>query len=657
LLANGKVLVAGGLNTNGILSSAELYDPAAGTWTTAGDLGTTRLCHTATLLPNGKVLVSGGVFTTSVANGVTGSAELYDPAAGTWKPTCPLITARSGHIATLLANGRVLTIGGCGNTGVLSAVEVYDPLDGAWSPTAPMATGRAWHTATSLANGKVLVAGGYNYKDDLLSSAELYDPATGTWAATGPLNTTRMYHTATLLANGKVLVAGGEAGEGGIYRYILSSTELYDPANGRWTAAAPLSNIRYGHTATLLPNGKVLVAGGYDGGFLSGAELYNPALGTWTATGPLNTGRHRHTATLLPNGKVLVVGGWNANNLSSAELYDPATGTWTTTSPLNTVRNGHTATLLSNGKVLVAGGAGISNSSLSAELYDPATGTWTTTGPLNIARNGHTATLLPDGRVLIAAVDSLSSGYLSNAELYDPATGTWTVTGSLNTARKYHTAILLAGGTVLAAGGRNDTTYCSSAELYDAGLGFSASWQPQITTLTSPLSLGGTLTLTGSGFRGVSGGSSGNTQDSSADYPLLQLRSLETGQTMFLPSINWSTNSFTSAPLTGFPPGYAMATVFVNGIPSTGSLLNITVPVPTPITLTGSKTLTNGSFQFSFTNTPGALFGVLATTNLALPLSNWTLLGGVTEISPGQFQFTDAQATNSPQRFYRLRSP
>jgi hypothetical protein len=146
-------------------------------------------------------------------------------------------------------------------------------------------------------------------------------------------------------------------------------------------------------------------------------------------------------------------------------------------------------------------------------------------------------------------------------------------------------------------------------------------------------------------------------QDSPTDYPVVQLRSLENGQTSFLLSTHWQTNSFASAPVWGFPPGYALATVFVNGIPSTGSVLNISVPVPTTTSLTSARALTNGTFQFSFTNTVGALFGVLATTNPALPLINWTALGGVTEVAAGQFQFTDPQATNTVQRFYRLLSP
>jgi hypothetical protein len=158
-------------------------------------------------------------------------------------------------------------------------------------------------------------------------------------------------------------------------------------------------------------------------------------------------------------------------------------------------------------------------------------------------------------------------------------------------------------------------------------------------------------------IRGASGASSGNSQDSPSNYPVVHLLSLENGQTLFLPCPNWQTNSLTSAPVLGFPPGYALVTVFVNGSSSTGSVVNVSVPVPTATTLTDTKQLTNGACQFCFTNTVGALFGVLATTDHAQPLSNWMALGGVTEVVPGQFQFTDPQATNSARRFYRLRAP
>jgi WD40 repeat protein len=313
LLPNGKVLVADG-SSSGALVSAELYDPASGTWTATGSLGTARYDPTATLLPNGKVLVAGGFnFSGSLA-----SAELYDSASGTWTATGNLATARYSHTATLLPNGKVLVAGGSSNGSVLASAELYDPASGSWMATGSLGGARYFHTATLLPNGKVLVAGGYG-TSSTLTSAELYDPASGTWSATGSLATARYLHTATLLPNGKVLVAGGSNGSGG----ILASAELYDPASGTWTPTGSLAAARYQHTATLLPNGEVLVAGGYGNSPLASAELYDPASGNWTVTASLATARYVHTATLLPNGQVLVAAGFNSSSgaLASAELY------------------------------------------------------------------------------------------------------------------------------------------------------------------------------------------------------------------------------------------------------------------------------------------------------------------------------------------------
>jgi len=321
-----------------------------------------------------------------------------------------------------------------------------------------------------IANGVIIRTGAHFFPADLGSSIlpreELYDSTVGTWLATGGLAKTRYFHTATLLLDGKVLVAGGVG---------LSSAELYDPASGTWAATGSLNTIRYRPTATLLLDGKVLVADGSDGS----AELYDPATGTWSATGNLSTGRNSHTATLLPNGKVLVAGGFGglfAEPLAIAELYDPANGTWTGTGSLGHARWAHTATLLPNGKVLVAGGSGgplFYEPIGSAELYDPASGTWTLTDYLPTRRSFHSATLLPNGKVLVAGGFGGPNLFdpLASAELYDPASGTWVRTGRLATERYSHTATLLPNGNVLAAGGSNESGKLASAELYDPATG------------------------------------------------------------------------------------------------------------------------------------------------------------------------------------------
>ena len=379
----GMILTLVGLLSGAILilhpqrlASAQVPAPS---WSYTGSLAIARSLHTATLLQNGKVLVVGGNDPISGDAAIivpVNSAELYDPTTGTWSSTGSLNVGHAFHTATLLEDGKVLVAGGLACHSYFdpcspyTSAEIYDPATGTWSVTGNLNTARYAFTATLLLNGKVLAVGdGFRRHD-----AELYDPATGTWSYTGTLNTvtSRFEHAATLLTNGKVLVAGGGyCGNDGCFR--LNSSELYDPATGAWSITADLNTSRTRHTTTLLPNGKVLATAGgyYDNLFnfhsLNAAELYDPTTGTWTGTGDLNGFRSNHSATLLPSGKVLVAGG-NNNNPESCELYDPTTQEWTNTASFNIGRYGPIATLLFTGKVLVTG-----DSFDTAELYDPGT--------------------------------------------------------------------------------------------------------------------------------------------------------------------------------------------------------------------------------------------------------------------------------------------
>ncbi len=291
--------------------------------------------------------------------------------------------------------------------------------------------------------------------------------AQGSFTSTGQLNTARFDHTATLLNNGKVLIAGGCDVGGNVYY----SAELYDPSNGTFSATGNLNAMRCDHTETLLQSGKVLIEGGYGGsGILSSAELYDPSTGSFSSSGSVNTTRVYDTATLLQNGLVLLAGG-NSNGgtgyLSSAELFDPSTGTFTATGSMTTAREFHSATILQNGQVLIEGGMNGTGLLSSAELYDPSTGTFTATGNMTSVRFFAPTTLLHNGLALIAGGET----YLTSADLYNPSTNTFTATGSLNTARMYHTATELQDGKVLIAGGANNSGILSSAELFDPSTG------------------------------------------------------------------------------------------------------------------------------------------------------------------------------------------
>jgi N-acetylneuraminic acid mutarotase len=585
VLKNGNVLVAGGFNNcdDDFCSdtrTAELYNPATGKWSRTGSMHAAREQFGATLLRGGQVLVEGGLN----EGGFSGvqrtysSAELYNPATGTWSLTAPMAVKRVGQTATLLRNGWVLVAGGGTST-----AEIYEPQRAIWVSPGSMSTIRSHAAAALLPDGHVLVTGGngpdgqpqtsaeeflagpgplvaitpstiafggqqvgtvskaQSYQVSNAGSANLvvsgtaitgknpgdfrvqttcsaapvppggtcsvrvrfaptftalrtattavsdnaplspqgpaatgYGAGPDSFVPVGSMSTPREHFTATLLKDGQVLVAGGQTETDA----PLASAELYNPATRSFSATGSLNTARSYPAATLLRDGEVLITGGLDAnsGATASAELYNPATGTWSNTTPTKATGYAETSTLLPDGDVLVTGFGGTN---PAEVYNPAKATWTNTGPEPDSGAFSTATLLQNGQVLVTGA--------TAALYKPATNAWTATGSPSTPRQEATTTLLPDGDVLLAGGDPPGGGNsLPNAELYDPTTGKWTVTGSMNAGRYGGTATLLTNGTVLATGGCTggcgNQPALSSTEVYQPQQGL---WFP-ITSMTQP---------------------------------------------------------------------------------------------------------------------------------------------------------------------------
>lgn len=310
LLANGQVLIAGGSGTNGgftaNLDSAELYDPATGKFTSTGKMTQPRSWHTAVLLADGQVLLAGGTTNALGGSKDVRSAELYDPASGTFSPTGSFSAGTIHCSATLLADGKVLFIGRKKNND--PSVEVYDPATGRFNAAGDPVNTWCDSTATPLPNGKVLITGELG--------AALYDPGTGKFRATGPMVADRTDPAAALLPNGKVLVTGGTAGG-----HRLASAELYDPETGQFSRTGDMKTARWGHSTVPLPTGKVLVARGYwtDPMIYPSLELYDPANGTFSFVGRFSE-CYSCTAVPLKDGRVLFLGD------GSAEIYDPAAG-------------------------------------------------------------------------------------------------------------------------------------------------------------------------------------------------------------------------------------------------------------------------------------------------------------------------------------------
>jgi len=323
-----------------------------GTFRMANNMSVARLGPTATLLNDGRVLIAGGA--------QDASAEIYDPSSGRFARTRGdmQVAGRKQHTATLLRDGRVLIAGGSG----LASAELFDPKTETFASIGNMPVERSDHTATLLKSGQVLIVGGVQRELRGIDSALLFDPTTSTFAVAGRLKTNRSLHSASLLNDGRVLIAGGSSDDP--EEAFLNTAEIYDPSTGTFSLTGLMLKGRESHAATVLPNGSVLISGGkgrntpsFDVITLAESELFDPTTGRFTPTGSLVTARSEHTATLLPNGLVLIVGAFETN---AAELYDPSVGAYFTTSGLDTLhlRRAPVTVLLKSGDVLVVDGSG-----------------------------------------------------------------------------------------------------------------------------------------------------------------------------------------------------------------------------------------------------------------------------------------------------------
>jgi Bacterial Ig-like domain (group 2)/IPT/TIG domain/Abnormal spindle-like microcephaly-assoc'd, ASPM-SPD-2-Hydin/Galactose oxidase, central domain len=483
-------------------SSGLITSLAQGTATLQAALGTvsgsTAVTVTSPVLLSSPASVNidvGGTQQLSATGTYSNSSGTDVTSSSSWVSSNPTIAGVSPTgFVTAIANGNVTITATSGTASGIATVTVGT------STGSSLNTSRYDQSATLLNDGTLLIAAGINCPSNTscsyLATAESYNPDNGTFAYTGSLTEARSA-PAVLLPNGNVLIAGGYFCDSNGNCESLSSAEMYHPyfgyGYGYFSTVGNMTAPRTGHSMTLLNNGQVLIAGGQNCTSatscttLNTAEIYNPVTGTFTPTGNLNAARFNATATLLNQGLVLIAGGFDGTNYpAAAELYDPSTGTFASTGNLNTPRASASATLLNTGQVLVAGGSTCSSPgcpSNSAELYNATAGTFSSTGTLNVSRFNHSATLLTNGQVLIAGgYDSCSTSCTSDgtAELYDPVAGTFTSTQALTTPRSGQTGTLLPSGDVVLVGGIGASATLASIDSYTP----STLTPPNLTSIT-----------------------------------------------------------------------------------------------------------------------------------------------------------------------------
>ncbi len=357
-LEDGRVVVRGDLAG---LEYPVAIDPG---WSAASTLSSPRTQFAWAALKDGRVAVINGF----AGGGVTNVVDVFDPAAKTWSTLKSTVTPHNTHAAVAFPTGKVLVVGEPQN-------EIYDPDIDKWT-NAPTPVRRMFLQATLLASGKALFVGGTDVADPRnYLQPSLYDPATDAWSAAGTMTELRedfvLLTPTSGAASGKVLVVGGFRPTPG----YLKSAELYDPASNTWSSAGSMIEARTGAAGAVLPDGRVLVAGGYAGEAKSSAEIWDPSTNTWSYTKDMSRVRAGASATLMPSGRVLVVGGDDGLGTATAttEVYDPVTKTWSAGPWLVSARSTHVAIPMSGGRVLVVGGLAGLTELASAEILGGAT--------------------------------------------------------------------------------------------------------------------------------------------------------------------------------------------------------------------------------------------------------------------------------------------
>ena len=320
-LSDGRLFAVGGraiglqAQSGNYNETAELFDPVKSEWVFTSDMSEQRRSPGLFELPDGRVMVAGGM---SGQRDPLASTEIWDPATGEWAPGPTMNRAHDLMGAVTLPDGRLMMIGGASKdedglqVSLTAESEIFDPETNTWSETAPMLERRVNQTATLLADGRVLVVGGGKVDGPYIKTAEIYDPATDAWTATPEMSRGRAFHSTTLLADGRVLVVGG--------RGKVRQAEIYDPATDAWGPAGETMDARSEHSAVLLADGTVLVTGGT--GYLATSEIFDPATGSWVAGEPLDTGRYRHGSVRLADGRTLIMGGTSKDGmLATMEVY------------------------------------------------------------------------------------------------------------------------------------------------------------------------------------------------------------------------------------------------------------------------------------------------------------------------------------------------